>query len=149
MAQSEKRTYKDWWHGFVPMPGKPKPRPKFNTRTGTVYMPKDFEEWRKAFGWELKKLRPPRFNGPVSLHLAFEADGVSVTIFPYTLGEKRPKGVRGDADNLAGGVMEVLQDIEVVSNDRDVLGLNVRLDTDWDEIEATLKRSVRDERTET
>ena len=59
---------------------------------------------------------------------------------------KRPKGVRGDVDTLAGGVMEVLQDIEVVGNDRDILGLNVKSYTDWDEIETTLRR---DERTET
>jgi Holliday junction resolvase RusA-like endonuclease len=135
------------WSGFVPMPGKPKPRPKLNTRTGTVYMPKDFEEWREAFGWELAKLKPPRFDGPVYLFLAFKTDGVNVSIFPIRAGT-RPKGVRGDADNLAGGVMEVLQDIEVVGNDRDVLALGVRLDesdwdeSDWDEIETTLRRTT-------
>jgi Holliday junction resolvase RusA-like endonuclease len=121
------------------MPGKPKPRPKLNTRTGTVYMPKDFERWREAFGWELAKLKPPHFDGPVRLHLAFETDGVDVWIGPLET-STRAKGVRGDADNLAGGVMEVLQDIEVVGNDRDVLALGVRLDAIggawvWNEID--------------
>ena len=116
MPQSEKE-----WGGFVPMPGKPKPRPKFNTRTGTVYMPKDFEEWREAFGWELAKLRPPRFDGPVHVILHFSKDGVDIDIFSLPDDVKREPKVRGDIDNLIGGVMEVMQDIEVVGNDRDVL----------------------------
>jgi Holliday junction resolvase RusA-like endonuclease len=104
----------------VPLRGMPKARPRTNTKTGEVYMPADYQAWRADFGMLLKseivKARSEhKFIGPVEVYLSFYPHGVRIQVMDSMT--VRRKHVRGDIDNLVGGVMEVLEDTQVVTND--------------------------------
>lgn len=61
---------------------------------------------------------------PVTLFIDVMEDGVEVGV--WTEHEKmRPKGVRGDIDNYAKAVLDVLQESGVIENDRQVQRLVV------------------------
>jgi Holliday junction resolvase RusA-like endonuclease len=105
---------------FVPMRGMPKARPRTNTKTGDVYMPVDYQEWRRDFAMLLKSEitrgdYPRKHAGPVEVYLSFYPHGVRIQVMDSMT--VRRKHVRGDIDNLIGGVMEVLEDTQVVTND--------------------------------
>ena len=107
---------------LVKLRPKPKERPRV-TKTGHAYMPKAYMKWRKDFGILLKseitRTGGSRgFDGPVEVYLSFYGHGVRIQVIPVT--SQRRKHVRADIDNLIGAVMEVLEDIEVVSNDSKV-----------------------------
>jgi Holliday junction resolvase RusA-like endonuclease len=83
-------------------------------------MEPEYMEWRKDFGKLLKseitKAGSSRgFLGPVEVYLSFYPHGVRIQVMDSMT--VRRKHVRGDIDNLVGGVMEVLEDIKVVTND--------------------------------
>ncbi|MFG1302690.1 RusA family crossover junction endodeoxyribonuclease [Xanthobacter autotrophicus] len=60
----------------------------------------EYKAWRKDAAWQLHLQKPPRFTGQVS-----------VTILV-------PKSTRSDLDNLNKGILDALQDVGVVANDR-------------------------------
>lgn len=107
----------DAWHGYVERRAKPKGRPRVTAR-GT-FMPKEYMTAREEFGWLWKSQKPPHFSGPVEVRLGFHTDGVRITLVGLE-DAPRPKHVRGDLDNLIGFIMEVMEDIGVVDNDRQV-----------------------------
>ena len=109
------------WTGFIEMRAVPKQRPRITK--GRAYMDPAYMEARKEFGVLLRSLNPPKFEGPVSVAMAFMETGVLLTIFPRD-DSKRAKYNRGDIDNLVGFVMEVMEDRGVIKNDRDVLELH-------------------------
>lgn len=103
---------------MVPLRAMPKARPR--SSGGRVYMSDEYMGWRKDFGTllksELTKYRSRRhFLGPVEVYLSFYPHGVRIQVMESMT--VRRKHVRGDIDNLIGGVMEVLEDTEVVTND--------------------------------
>ena len=106
------------WEGFVPLRGKPKARPQV-TSHGT-FMPRPYREWRQDFG-QLLMLQHPRIyrEQPIGLEVEFGSDEVRIKTYPL-FEAIRPKHVRADVDNLIGGVMEVLEDIHVVENDKQI-----------------------------
>jgi len=108
------------WAGFVKLRGKPKGRPRV-TKNGT-FMPPDYQAWREEFGWLLKAARgaEPRMVGNVELHLGFHTDGVQIVLVDKA-DVMRGKHVQADIDNLICGVMEVLEDVGVVANDKQVV----------------------------
>ena len=90
---------------------------------GRAYMPKGYMKWREDFGTLLKveiaRVRSQRrIIGPVEVYLSFYGHGVRIQIIEVAT--VRRKHVRGDIDNMIGAVMEVLEDIEVVTNDSKV-----------------------------
>jgi Holliday junction resolvase RusA-like endonuclease len=106
---------------FVKLRAKPKARPR--VVKGRAYMPPEYQQWRRDFGVLLKseiaKVKSQRrMIGPVELYLSFYGHGVRIQVNEVTT--VRRKHVRGDIDNLLGAVMEVLEDIEVVTNDSKV-----------------------------
>ena len=92
------------WHGVIGLRGKPKARPRVTSRG--VHMPQEYQDWREMFGHLLRAERAPTFGAaPVEVHLELD----------------RPTHVRGDIDNLIGGVLEVLEDTHVVDNDKQIV----------------------------
>lgn len=103
---------------FIKKRGKPKARPRV-TSNGT-FMPKDYMAWRDEFGWLLKAEKPPHYGTRnIELHLGFQSGGVQIVIIPIDV--TRPTHVRADLDNLIGSVCEVLEDLGIVENDRQVV----------------------------
>jgi Holliday junction resolvase RusA-like endonuclease len=124
---------------FVKLRAKPKARPR--VVKGRAYMPPEYQQWRRDFGVLLKseiaKVKSQRrMIGPVELYLSFYGHGVRIQVNEVTT--VRRKHVRGDIDNLLGAVMEVLEDIEVVTNDSKVYRVvanvadNLEVDDDTD-----------------
>jgi Holliday junction resolvase RusA-like endonuclease len=113
------RLMGEHWSGIVPVRAMPKARPR-SGRGKRVYMPKDYQEKRKEFGWELRALNPPTYDGRVSVAVDFRTDGVFIGIMDLP-DATRPTHVRGDLDNLVGFVFEVMEDIRMVKSDNDIL----------------------------
>ncbi len=109
------------WSGFIAKRAKPKARPRV-VKTGHSYMPKDYMTWRKEFAEAWRELNPPTFAGPVEIVVGFLTEGTSIDIASLA-GVKRPKHVRADLDNLIGAVMEVAEDMGVVTNDRNFVSI--------------------------
>jgi Holliday junction resolvase RusA-like endonuclease len=99
----------------LPWTGKPKARPRV-TKNGT-FMPKDYQEWKKQV---IEFLQATQYTGtitdPFMIDLLFGSETVEITITELS-GFKRAKYVRADLDNLIGGVLDALQDAEIIKND--------------------------------
>jgi Holliday junction resolvase RusA-like endonuclease len=106
----------------IPFAGKPKARPRVKEGSPT-YMPKDYVEWkdRVAEFVGYSGLRKRAMSGDVRVVMVFGPDSIEVEIEPSMT--ERPKGVRGDLDNLAGGLLDALQDAGLLPNDRHVVDL--------------------------
>lgn len=103
----------------IPFAGKPKARPRVD---GTnTHMPPDYLEWkdRVAEFVGYSGLRKRAMQGDVQVAMVFHSDHVDVEILPSTT--TRPRGVRGDLDNLASGMLDALQDAGLIANDRHVM----------------------------
>lgn len=109
------------WSFEIPWRGIPKPRPQV-TENG-VYNPAHYTEWKDNIK-ELLSHHRVAFEGPVSLDLLFTEKSVHVRVIPVVENFQRDKWVKGDLDNLAGGVMDALQDAGLIDNDRDVVQLH-------------------------
>jgi len=100
----------------IPWPGKSKPRPRV-TRRGT-YNPPEYTEWKENVAIVLGAALP-HMSGNVRLGLTFDETGIDVVIVET----ERERFGRNDIDNLAGGVMDALQDAGVIDNDARVVYL--------------------------
>ena len=94
------------------------PRPRFNRKTGGVYYPKTYKEFRKEFITLLEKNNYPKMeegneNKPIMLYavFAFHADHNGF----YTGKE--------DLDNLLKSLCDVLQDYGAILDDKQIVSI--------------------------
>lgn len=80
------------------------------TKGGKMYRTSDYMCWRNAEGWNVNaQMRGQHcFIGPVFITVAM----------------KRPRA-NSDLDNRAKGILDLLAHMEVIANDKDVMGLNL------------------------
>ncbi len=98
------------------IPGRPVPAARARVVNGHAYTPQRYREWKSEAAFRLRSQTDARFDGPVSVTVVVGADGIGVTVEPVE--GSRPKGVRGDLDNIAGkSVLDALQDAGVLVND--------------------------------
>ncbi len=111
---------------YLPVPAKPKARP-IVTSNGT-YMPKDYEAWKESMGWALKEagIKGDSYPGSVRFEMICTPHGMWIELRPTSV--VRPKGIRGDIDNLAGGVLDALQENELMKNDSQVTEMAIRME---------------------
>jgi Holliday junction resolvase RusA-like endonuclease len=101
------------------MPAKAKARPRV-TANGT-HMPKEYSQWKRDFAWLARQaMVGKRFVGNVDVIMTFHKDSVNITI----MDSERPRFGRSDIDNLAGGVLDALQDGGLIMNDNKVVELH-------------------------
>ncbi len=113
---------------WVPVRAVPKERPQVH-RGGAHYSER-YVDFRHAVTRSLNEqgVRLSGIDFPVSMELSFRTDGFFLQLRPLRgSGIARPTHVRGDADNLAGGVMDALEDGGVLTNDKHVLELHTQL----------------------
>jgi len=60
----------------------------------------------------------------VRLDVVFGTDYIDFQLYPM-VDHVRPKHVRADLDNLAGGLMDALQDAETIKNDELIRELHI------------------------
>ena len=79
------------------------------TKAGKMYRTKEYQTWANSEGWTVNaQMRGQHcFIGPVFLTIAM----------------RRPN-VRSDLDNRLKGVVDLMQSLEVIANDKDVMGIN-------------------------
>jgi Holliday junction resolvase RusA-like endonuclease len=108
-------------------PGKPKPRPRGKGKH--FYNPPDYTEWKADIAEEVAlRYRKAHFKGPVSIGISFARKTFTVTIEETD----RQRHGRSDIDNLAGGVLDALQDAGIIENDRFVTVLEAWFDVETD-----------------
>jgi Holliday junction resolvase RusA-like endonuclease len=65
----------------------------------------------------------------VGVELVFESDHIKLRAYQLP-SSRRPKYVRGDVDNLIGGVLDAMQDAGTINDDRQVLEVVAMLGDD-------------------
>lgn len=114
----------DQFRCTLPWPGKPKARP-IVTKNGT-HMPDDYVEWKENVA-EYLRYFPGMIEGPVMIELEFSEKKVNVSVIPVVGEFQRDKHVRGDLDNLIGGVMDAMQDAGTIVNDSQVVAVRASI----------------------
>lgn len=103
----------------IPMRAMPKPRDgRYSWRNG-VHSKAKYHAWRDEFRLRVGGKFPVVYGGPVALYVGFCIKGRPA---------KKPRQFqnRGDADNLVGAVMDVLNGI-AYQDDRQVMRLEVEI----------------------
>lgn len=107
---------------WIPVPVVPKERPKVGNRG--VYYSKRYTDFREAVVEDLSRRKgiPHALEIPLSLEASFASGGFWLQLRPLVDSSsgsdiRRPKKVRGDIDNLIGGVADAIQDAGIVAND--------------------------------
>jgi len=79
------------------------------TKTGKMYKTKEYCTWANSEGWTVNAQMKGQhcFIGPVFLTIAM----------------RRPRA-NADLDNRLKGTIDLLQSLEVIANDKDVMGIN-------------------------
>jgi len=108
----------------LPVRGKPKPRPKFDSRAVSrkAYNPDEYTEWKRLVGVELTRMGIDKrvLDMPLRLEAGFGTDYIDFQLFPLAH-HRRPKWVTADIDNLVGGFMDALQDHGLIVNDKQIV----------------------------
>ena len=120
---------------WVPVRAIPKERPQVG-KHGAYYTPR-YKQFRKDVTDALfeQGVKAKEIDFPISIELMFRTDGFYLQLRPLHSNVRdtvfaRPTHVRGDVDNLAGGVMDALQDGSFLTDDKWVLEAHTRL---WEE----------------
>jgi Holliday junction resolvase RusA-like endonuclease len=121
---------------WIPVRAVPKERPQVGKKG--AYYTERYLTFRQEVARELKaaKIKQMEIDYPVSIEAQFRSGGFHMQIRPivgwenYTI--ERPTHVRGDVDNMLGGVMDALQDYGLLHDDKHVLESHVRV---WDQYE--------------
>jgi Holliday junction resolvase RusA-like endonuclease len=76
---------------------------------GKTYRTKTYMEWRNSEGWNVsaQMIGQHRFTGPVYITLAMR---------------RRRKNM--DGDNFQKGIFDLLESLEVIDNDKNIMGCN-------------------------
>ena len=103
----------------VQMPAKPKARPRMSGKT--VHMPTDYNKWKRDFAWVARQaMKGKQFIGNVDVIMTFHKESVNITI----MDSESTRFGQSDIDNLAGGVLDALQDGGLIVNDNKVVELH-------------------------
>ncbi len=101
----------------------PKARPRFNRATGTAYTDPKYRDYLKMAAQVIAiEHRGAPLEGPLYVKTRFDADGVTVTYRP-SLFTPTWSARRADIDNLAGSILDALQQGGAIVNDKDVVSL--------------------------
>jgi crossover junction endodeoxyribonuclease RusA len=76
---------------------------------GRTYRTRDYMTWRNGEGWNIsgQMIGQPRFTGPVYITLAM-----------------RRRRSNQDGDNYQKGIFDLLEELEVIDNDKNIMGCN-------------------------
>ncbi len=110
------------------LPGRPVPASRPRVVDGHAYTSERYRAWKQEAAWRAHRQHPDTLEGPVRLEIAVYGNGVRVEIQPSHT--PRPKGIRGDLDNVVKGVADALQDGLVLRNDRQVHEIVARFGED-------------------
>lgn len=99
----------------------PKARPKVTSR-GT-YMPKRYAEWLEEAATYIA-LAKDHYDGFVGVEMRFTKEGCRVDVWEIPATRRY---LRGDIDNLAGGVLDAMVKGGLIEDDRQVITLKASI----------------------
>jgi Holliday junction resolvase RusA-like endonuclease len=119
----------------IPITPKAMPRPRGKAGQAAYY-PKPYQEWRDEIGWLLRKNigeigRKHIPKPPWSIHATFGADFITLHISGAA--SDRPANLRGDLDNYVKALLDVLQDAEIIDDDKHVTAIQAFFHRSHDE----------------
>ena len=101
----------------------PKARPRFNTATGRAYTDPKYRDYLEMAAQIIAiEHKGDPLEGPLYVKTSFNADGVTVSYRP-TLFIPQWTARRADIDNLAGSILDALQQGGAIKNDKNVVSL--------------------------
>ena len=110
----------------VPIRPKPTPRPRAKKGQGAYY-PKAYQSYKDELEWLVKqawvKAGKPETTKPYSLFVAIYPGEFVVTLSNSTHSRH---GVRGDIDNIQKGLIDAMQAVGMIDNDRNVHEVTIR-----------------------
>lgn len=97
------------------------PRPRFNRKTGGVYYPKNYTQYRNELGALLaanhyKKIDKDQDLKPMSLYAVFAFNGPKNAACPK----------KADLDNLLKALCDTLQDYGAIIDDKQIVSITAR-----------------------
>lgn len=104
------------------IPGAPVPFARTRGRGAARFTPERYRVWKESVGWHLRRAKVRPLEGPVAVSMIVSPEGVTVAFEPVATG--RPKGLRGDLDNYAKGILDAAQGI-AYADDRQVVAVSV------------------------
>ena len=108
----------------VDLPPKACPRPRV-TRSGHAYYPSGYDQWMDkavaAINAQVTRIQ----DGPCTVMLVVRPKGFEVEISD---GFDRPKGIRGDLDNITKALLDALVEGGALSDDGLVTSLSVLME---------------------
>ena len=108
---------------YIPGHVVPKARPRFNRVTGTAYTDPKYRDYLNMAAQVIAiEHKGDPLEGPLYVKTRFNADGVTVTYRP-SLFTPAWTARRADIDNLAGSILDALQQGGAIKNDKDVVSL--------------------------
>ena len=80
-----------------------------HTKGGKTYRTREYMTWQNGEGWNIQKqmIGQSRFTGPVYITLAM-----------------RRRRANQDGDNYQKGIFDLLEHLEVIDNDKNIMGCN-------------------------
>lgn len=109
----------------IVIPGRvvPKARPRFNRATGTAYTDPKYRDYLDMASTIIAiEHKGDPLEGPLQVMAKFNAKEVSVS-YGRSLLIPQWTGRRGDLDNLAGSILDSLEQGGAIENDRNVVSL--------------------------
>ncbi len=101
----------------------PKTRPRFNSATGRAYTDSKYRDYLEMAATIIAiEHKGDPLEGPLYVQTRFNAEGVTVN-YRASLFKPEWTGRRGDIDNLAGSILDALQQGGAIKNDKDVVSL--------------------------
>ena len=91
-------------------------------------MPAEYTQWKHDVSDALvdQGIVAPYFVDPMKLKAVFGTDYIEFQLFPLE-GHRRVRHVTADIDNLAGGLMDALEQGQVIENDKLIVRLDARV----------------------
>lgn len=84
-------------------------------------MPPDYREWKAMVKGFIAASRKEVVEGKCRIEMVFREKDVAIRVIPVIEDWQRAKGIRGDIDNLVGGVLDAMQDAGMIDDDRNVI----------------------------
>ena len=110
------------------VPIKPRPTPRPRGKAGQkAYYPKDYQSYKDELEWLIKQAwmeaKKTETVKPYAVHITVYKDRFDVSIRNSW---RERDGVRGDLDNIQKGVVDALQAVGVIEDDRFVHEMTIR-----------------------
>lgn len=92
-----------------------KKRNYLRSRNGRMYLSSTWKKWEEEALWQLKKYKT-KHTGPICVNYVFFVKG----------------NYKVDLDNLIAGINDILQEAEIIDDDKNIVEIGARKEMGWE-----------------